>query len=302
MEFSADAPERLDRFLARIMPEHSRTKLAAMAAAGMVLVDGRTRKASFFLDTGMLVSIPEPQESAPHDLTPADIALDVLYEDADLLVVNKPRNMATHPGATVHAPSLVNALLSRGHGLSETGGSFRPGIVHRLDKGTTGLLIVAKNDAAHVNLARQIQAKTAERRYFAVVRGVPEPEVFTIDAPIGRDTVNRQRMAIDVKGKRAITHVRVLGRADEGGVLAIRLETGRTHQIRVHLASIGFRVVGDELYGRETSPWPLQLHAAYVSFDHPSGGRRIEVFCPTPPDFLDGGLATREGLGIVEVG
>lgn len=297
MEYIADTEERLDRFLTRLLPEFSRTKLAAMANEGGVLVDGKPRKASFALSPGMLVAFESPEESEPHDLTPAEIPLSVVFENADLLVVDKPRGLATHPAASLKEPSLVNALLARGHGLSEAGGAFRPGIVHRLDKDTTGLLVVAKNDAAHVALAKQIEGKSAERRYFAVVRGVPEQEKFRIDAPIARDPKNRQKMAVASGVKRAVTHVVVIGRADAGSVLAVRLETGRTHQIRVHLRSIGHPVVGDPVYGvKETEGLPLQLHAAFLAFDDPTTGDRIECYSPPPSDFVGGAFASEEAI------
>lgn len=260
-------------------------------------MDGRVRKSSFALSPGMTVTLDAREESEPHDLTPADIPLEIVFENADLLVVNKPRGLAAHPAASLKEPSLVNALLARGHSLSEAGGAFRPGIVHRLDKETTGLLVVAKNDAAHTNLAKQIEGKTAERRYFAVVRGMPEQDKFKIDAPIGRDPKSRQRMAVVSNGRRAVSHVVVLGRADAGMVLAVRLETGRTHQIRVHLRSIGHPVVGDSVYGvKETEGLPMQLHAAFLSFDDPSSGERIVCFAPPPDDFAGRSIATREAI------
>lgn len=261
------------------------------------MVDGRVRKSSFTLAAGMTVTLDEPTETDPHDLTPADIPLEVIFENEDLLVVNKPRGLAAHPAVSLKEPSLVNALLSRGHGLSEAGGTFRPGIVHRLDKDTTGLLVVAKNDATHVNLAKQIEGKTAERRYFAIVRGMPEQEKFRIDAPIGRDPKERQKMAVVSGGRRAVTHVVVLGRTDAGTVLAVRLETGRTHQIRVHLRSIGHPVIGDPVYGfKDTGTLPIQLHAAYLAFDDPASGERIACFAPPPEDFAGAAFATREAI------
>jgi 23S rRNA pseudouridine1911/1915/1917 synthase len=297
MLLTADRRERLDRFLARMLPEHSRTKLVKIIDTGEVLVDGETQKSSFMLDIDAQVTLEEPGESAPHDLTPADIALDVRYEDEYLLVVNKPRGLATHPALSLKEPSLVNALLARPHALSSTGESFRPGIVHRLDKETTGLIIIAKTDAAHVSLAKQIEEKTAERRYFAVVGGEVERDKFTIDAPIGRDPRNRQKMAVDQRGKHAVTHVLKIARVDAGTLLAVRLETGRTHQIRVHLRAIGNPIVGDAVYATKAlSTGPLQLHAAYLRFTHPVSGETIEVFAPAPADFMSGEFATLEQI------
>jgi 23S rRNA pseudouridine1911/1915/1917 synthase len=287
IRLTSDTSERLDVFLARMLPQFSRSKLAREIGEGRVTVDGAVARSSYKLAAGQVVELREPSQAAAHDLTPAEIPLAVRYEDADLLVVDKPRGLAVHPAPSLKEPSLVNALLGRSHGLSSAGGDFRPGIVHRLDKETTGLLLVAKNDAAHVALARQIEKKTAERRYLAIVVGAVTPDRFTIQAPIGRDKHSRQRMAVDPLGKPATTHVKVLGSAPLGTVVAARLETGRTHQIRVHLSSIGHPIVGDHVYApKEWREGPMQLHAAYLSFTQPRTGQTIEVYAP-PPDSFD---------------
>ncbi len=287
MEFFAEGSERLDRFLARMLPEHSRTKLTRQIDAGEVTVDGAAQKASFKLEAGMKILLDEPPEKAAHDLTPADIPLDVVYEDDVLLVVNKPRGLASHPASSLNEPSLVNALLARGTVLSEVGEAFRPGIVHRLDKETTGLMVVAKTDAAHVALARQMEDKTAERRYLAVVAGNVERERFTIDMPIGRDPKHRVRMGVVPDGKPARTHVKKLVRLDSGTLLACRLETGRTHQIRVHLAYHAMPVLGDALYAPKAyREGALQLHAAYLGLDHPVDGRRMAFHAAPDEEFL----------------
>lgn len=294
MRLPVESRERLDRFLARSLPSHSRTKLARLIEGGSVLVDGRPQRPSFMLASGSHVELPEPGESAAQNLEPADIALDIVFEDDQLLVVNKPRGLATHPAVSLKAPSLVNALLGRRTELSGAAGDYRPGIVHRLDKDTSGLLVVAKNDAAHVRLARQIELKQAERRYFAVVAGNVEQPRFVIDAPIARNRSNRQLMQVDSAGKRAVTHVKRLKRIDQGTVLAIRLETGRTHQIRVHLSAVGYPVLGDRLYGRRSLELALQLHAAFLVFTHPASGERLAFFSGPDQEFL--GTVSREDI------
>ncbi len=291
----ADGRERLDVFLARHMPHHSRTRLARLISEGGVLVDGVVGKPSLGLEPGMEVSLEEPAPTAPHDLSPADIPLDVRYEDADLLIVNKPRGLAAHPASSLKEPSLVNALLARSHSLSTAGGDFRPGIVHRLDKETTGLMVVAKNDAAHVRLAKQIESKAAERRYLAVVAGELEQDRFVVNAPMARDKRDRLKMAVDPQGKPAVTHIMRVARLAAGTLVVARLETGRTHQIRVHLSAIGHPVLGDTLYApREYSHGPMQLHAAYLSLRHPATGKRIAVYAPPPDDFLGAEAASEE--------
>jgi 23S rRNA pseudouridine1911/1915/1917 synthase len=288
MTLTADRKERLDRFLSRSLPQHSRSKLTKLIAEGEVLVDGEpATKSGQELRPGQIIELTEPEESPEHDLAPANIPLDVRYEDDSLLVVNKPRGLAAHPAASLKEPSLVNALLARSHRLSEVGGSFRPGIVHRLDKDTTGLMIVAKTDAAHLALAKQIERKEAERRYVAVVAGEIEHEQFTIEAPIARDRHNRLKMTVDPAGKPARTHVRVLAPLPGWGTLvAARLETGRTHQIRVHLLATGYPVLGDTIYApKQYRDGPLQLHAVFLAFAHPTTGARIEVFAEPPEDF-----------------
>lgn len=280
-----------------MLPEHSRSKLVRLIDEGLVLVNGRPEKSSFKLLEGTVVALDEPSETGAHDLTPADIPLDIVFEDAHLLVVNKPRGLAAHPAISLKEPSLVNALLARPGDLSTAGGDFRPGIVHRLDKDTTGLMVVAKTDAAHVSLAKQIEGKSAERRYFAVCAGDVAQERFRIDAPIARDRRNRLKMAVDPLGRPAVTHVLRVARLDPGWLLGIRLETGRTHQIRVHLSSLAMPVLGDAIYApRAYQSGNLQLHAAYLAFDHPVTAERIECFAAPPEDFHGRDLAIQSAL------
>ncbi len=292
-----DRPDRLDRFLARMLPEHSRSRLVKLIGEGTVMVDGRAQRPSFQLEPGMAVELPVPADAPPHDLSPADIPLSILYEDDDLLVVDKPRGLAAHPAASLKEPSLVNALLARMTPLSSAAGAFRPGIVHRLDKETTGLMVVAKHDRAHAALAAQIERKTAERRYLAVVAGDIQQPRFTVEAAIARSTKNRLLMAVDPNGKAAVTHVKRLESINAGTVIACRLETGRTHQIRVHLAAVGHPVLGDRLYApREYSTGPMQLHAAYLAFDQPMSGEGLAFYAPPDDDFLGREFASREAI------
>jgi 23S rRNA pseudouridine1911/1915/1917 synthase len=295
--FTVDSADRLDRFLARVLPDISRSKLAAHASNGLVLVDGSPQKPSFHLKSGMSIVTTRPDASAPHNLEPYPTTLEVLFEDQDLLVINKPRGLAVHPAPSLKEPSLVNALLARSHSLSQIGGSFRPGIVHRLDKDTTGVILVAKTDTAHAKLARQIESKSARRRYVAVVAGKVDLERFDVSAPIGRSKRNRILMEVDISGKQALTHFKRLALLPASAVLAADLETGRTHQIRVHLQSINHPVLGDRLYApKESRGFPLQLHAAFLSFNHPTSGDKIDVYAPAPADFMGAEFVAREKL------
>lgn len=288
LELKVESKERLDKFLASYFVSHSRSKLSKLVDQGLVLVDGKQEKSSFMLSPGSIVTLDEPSDvSEVHDLSPADIPLEVPYEDDFLLVVNKPRGLATHPATTLKEPSLVNALIARSHGLSQVGGEFRPGIVHRLDKDTTGLLVIAKSDSIHVALAKQIESKTAHREYLAVVGGDVLRDSFTIDAPIARDKHNRLKMAVDPHGKPARTHVTKIGQAGPGTLVRCKLETGRTHQIRVHLRAMGHPVLGDKIYApKEWHGYALQLHATKLEFIHPVTADLVSVECSPPPDFL----------------
>jgi len=292
MKFQVESEERLDLFLVARLPETSRSKLARHIENGLVFVEGKTAKPGLKLKVGWEVEVLDIPESAPHDLVPADIPLDVRYEDDSLLVVNKPRDLASHPASTLKVPSLVNALLYRGNSLSTGSKIYRPGIVHRLDKGTTGLIMIAKNDAVHANLSQQIQFKNAERKYLAVVIGKLDQDSAKIEGRIGRDPKNRLKMAITETGKPAATHLNLvqlveLPKIGAVSLVELRLETGRTHQIRVHLSAINHAVLGDQLYAsRELHGYPLQLHAYFLAFDHPVSGERMEIRCEPPYDFL----------------
>ncbi|MBS1721672.1 MAG: RluA family pseudouridine synthase [Armatimonadetes bacterium] len=296
MRLVAEGPERLDRFLARKLPDHSRSKLQRLIGEGLVQVGEKTaHKAGLELREGETVTVTEPVETAAHELTPVDIPLEVAYEDDDLLVVNKPRGLATHPAASLKEPTLVHALLARSHGLSQGAASYRPGIVHRLDKDTTGLILVAKTDMAHAGLASQIAEKSAVRVYVALVHGEPLDDDFTVDAPIGRHGSSPTLMAVRRAGKAAVTHVRVLQRLGDSTLVMCRLESGRTHQIRVHLSACNLPVVGDPLYGHPAHRHgPLQLHAVLLRFVHPRTGKPVSVYASPPADFMAHDHVVRE--------
>jgi len=296
MRLIAESRERLDKFLTRQLPGHTRSRLQRLIDEGGVLVQGqKAEKTGMELREGWTVDLEEPEETPPHDLAPADIPLDVRYEDDSMLVVNKPRGLATHPASSLKEPTLVNALLWRSHELSQGSAPYRPGIVHRLDKETTGLIMVAKTDAAHAKLARQIEEKTAERIYVVAVSGEALEDQFTIDASIGRHPNVPILMAVKKSGKPARTHVRLLHQIGDEALLACRLDTGRTHQIRVHLAACHLPVIGDSLYAPEKiSEGPMQLHAALLSFDHPVSGERITVYAEPPEDFIHHEMVVRE--------
>ncbi len=296
-QINVETPDRLDKFLATQFPDHSRSKIVRHIEDGNVTVNGAVEKPAYKLRSGDVVLIQDLTETEAHDLTPFAMDIEVVYEDDDMMIVNKPRGLASHPAASLREPSLVNVLLARGGSLSSMGGEFRPGIVHRLDKETTGLMLVAKNDYAHAALAAAIEKREAHRRYYAVVAGDVDREVFTIDAPIGRNPANRQQMAVDVHGKRAVTHVLRVARLLQGTLIACRLETGRTHQIRVHLRALGHPVLGDALYApKEQGQGPMQLHAAYLAVDHPRTGERVVAFADAPADFYGHEFATRDAI------
>lgn len=291
MRLKADRRERLDRFLARSLPEQSRSRLAEHIEDGHVLVEGEARKPSFRLQPGMEVFVEEIPERPPPDLRPEPIPLDVLYEDEHLLVVNKPAGLAAHPSATSRQPTLAHALLAHSESLSTVGGEFRPGIVHRLDKDTSGAILVAKSDAAHRKLQAQIQSRAAHRLYWAWVMGTPRDAEFSIRAHLGRHPRDRKRRAVVSSfapdAREAITHCRMLLSADGLSLLECKLETGRTHQIRVHLAHVRLPLLGDLVYGVAHPLVGRQaLHARTISFLHPSTGDRVTLHAPVPDDLL----------------
>lgn len=292
-----ETTNRLDKFLVEAFPQHSRSRIAKIIEQGEVLVNSVAERASCKLKAGDVVELEEIGDQDAHDLTPHHRELEVLFEDESLLIVNKPRGLASHPAVSLKEPSLVNVLLGRGNPLSSLAGDFRPGIVHRLDKETTGLMVVAKNDATHAALALLIEKRDVHRRYFAVVAGELEQEKLLIDAPMARHASNRQLMTVNPSGKSAITHVKKIARVLQGTLVGCRLQTGRTHQIRVHMRAIGNPVIGDSLYApKEYATGPMQLHAGYLAFEHPVTGESVVAFCSPPEDFMAAEFATRQSI------
>jgi 23S rRNA pseudouridine1911/1915/1917 synthase len=293
------AGSRLDRWLAAQEPALSRARLQALIADGHVLVGGRIPKPSYRLREGDEVTIEVPP-APPEVLEPEPIALAIVFEDEQVLVVDKPSGMVVHPGAGHARATLAAAVLAHAPGTAGVGGPRRPGVVHRLDKDTSGLLVIAKTQLAYESLTRQLAARTVGRRYVALVQGAMSRSEGVVDAPIGRHPHDRIRMAIRPagRGKRAVTRYRLLERFSHYTWIEARLETGRTHQIRVHMASLGHPVVGDRLYGggdgngrrRGKAPMPfegLALHAAELAFVHPATGTMVEFTAPLPPHIVN---------------
>ncbi|MCW4387797.1 RluA family pseudouridine synthase [Limosilactobacillus oris] len=276
---------RIDKVLAHQFNQFSRSHLQKWIVDGNVRVNGQPVKPKYKLAVGDQVVI-EPEAPQKVDLTPEKIPLDIVYEDDDVIVVNKPQGMVVHPAPGHPDHTLVNALLYHSP-LSTINGEFRPGIVHRIDKDTSGLLMVAKNDLAHRSLAAQLKAKTNQREYVALVHGVIKQDAGTIDAPIGRSKKDRKKQAVVSDGRHAVTHFKVLRRFRHYTLVSCRLETGRTHQIRVHMKSIGHPLAGDPLYGpRKTLPGRGQyLHARLLGFRHPRTGKDLVFTAPLPEYF-----------------
>lgn len=282
--------ERLDVFASE-MADITRSRAGALIKEGRVLVDGAAQtKAGFKLKPGMKVQVEIP-EAAPSTVEAEDIDLNILYQDADVAVVFKPSGMVVHPAAGNESGTLVNALLKHLDNLSGIGGEIRPGIVHRIDKDTSGILLVAKNDKAHVSLSEQIKAHTVHRAYRSIVIGGFKQDEGTVDAPIGRHPTDRKKMAIVPDGRNACTHWTVLEPLKGATLIEARLTTGRTHQIRVHMASIGHPVLGDPVYGPKKSPYPVSggqlLHAYRIGFVHPSTGEEMIFEAPPEERFLN---------------
>lgn len=285
---AADAGERLDVFLSR-ESDITRSRAGALIREGAASINGETMtKAGYALRAGEAVvfTVPEP---APAHIEAQDLPLRIVYEDEDLAVIFKPSGMVVHPAAGNPDGTLVNALLMHLDGLSGIGGEIRPGIVHRIDKDTSGLLLVAKNDRSHVALAEQIQAHSIERAYRAIVIGGMRDEEGDVDAPIGRHPTDRKKMAIVPGGREARTHWRVLEPLKGATLLECVLSTGRTHQIRVHMASLGHPVLGDPVYGPKKSPYPVEggqlLHAFRLGFRHPTTGKDMLFEAEPEPRF-----------------
>ena len=281
---------RIDRYLSDNLEEISRSYLQKLLKEKHITVNEKEIKANYKVQEGdtISVSVPEPEEP---DILPEEIPLDILYEDDSLMVVNKPKNMVVHPSAGHFSGTLVNAVLFHCKGnLSGINGIIRPGIVHRIDKDTTGALLICKTDSCHRILAEQLKVHSITRKYRAVVQGNLKDDEGTIEGPIGRHATDRKKMAINYKnGKEAVTHYRVLERFGNATYIECQLETGRTHQIRVHMASIGHPLLGDTTYGSVKNPYHLQgqaLHAMVLGFLHPVTNMYMEFTAPLPEYFL----------------
>lgn len=288
-EIQEEQQMRLDKYLSEQFPEQTRSYLQKLIKEGQVRVNGKSVKSGYQLSIGdeVSVSIPEPKEL---DVEPQKMDLDIIYEDEDVILVNKPKGMVVHPAPGHTTDTLVNGLLyhCKDH-LSGINGVARPGIVHRIDRDTTGILIVCKNDMSHNSIAAQLKEHSINRRYRALVHGNIKEDQGTVEGPIGRHPVDRKKMAINERnGKPAVTHYTVLERFGNYTLIECKLETGRTHQIRVHMTSIGHPLVGDEVYGPVKAPFKLQgqcLHAMVLGFVHPRTGEYMEFLAELPVYF-----------------
>lgn len=282
---------RIDKYLSDHMEEMSRSYLQKLLKSEDVIVNEKVVKANYKVGSGdvISVSVPEPEEV---NIQPEDIPLDILYEDEDLIVVNKPKGMVVHPSAGHYSQTLVNALMYHCRDeLSGINGVMRPGIVHRIDMNTTGSLLVCKNDFTHNHIAEQLKEHSIKRKYRAIVHGVLKEDDGVIDAPIGRHPTDRKKMAVNYKnGKAALTHYHVCQRFSNFTYIECQLETGRTHQIRVHMKSIGHPILGDDVYGPAKSPFRLDgqtLHAMVLGFIHPRKNSYMEFSAPLPEYFIN---------------
>lgn len=283
----AEAKERIDKYVKQQLGEEvSRSQIQLWIEAGNLMVNGASVKANYKLAAGDVIGLTVPEAEAA-EIAPEDIPLDIYFEDRDVIVVNKQRGMVVHPAPGHGSGTLVNALMSHCHDLSGINGELRPGIVHRIDKDTSGLIMAAKNDKAHASLAAQLKAHSVTRKYFALVHGNVSHDQGTVDAPIGRDPHDRKMYTvIERNSKHAVTHFQVVERFGDYTLLELKLETGRTHQIRVHMKFIGHPLVGDPLYGRSKGIKMngQALHAAVLGFEHPEDARYLEFSAPIPED------------------
>lgn len=266
-----EASERLDKYIANKLPDFSRVKVQRLIENNLILVNGKSSKSSYKVAINDRVTV-EDEDVKETTIEKEDIPLDIVYEDKDLIVINKPKGMVVHPSIGHFQGTLVNALLGKGDNLSSINGEARPGIVHRIDKDTSGLIVVAKNDKTHQALQEQLKDKSMYRKYIAIVYGIMESSEGLIDAPIGRNPKNRQKMAVVKGGKDAITHFKVIEQFKDYAYIECLLETGRTHQIRVHMDYIGHPVIGDKMYGPAKAIGDIgqYLHALEIHFIHPS--------------------------------
>ncbi|MCI8832886.1 MAG: RluA family pseudouridine synthase [Clostridia bacterium] len=279
---------RIDKAIGLIEDTLSRVAIQRLLDEGNILVNGKITKASYKTKLGDEIII-QKEEPRKVDIIAQDIPIEVLYEDEDIIVVNKPKGIVVHPANGNPDGTLVNAIMNLcGNSLSGIGGEIRPGIIHRLDKDTSGVLIIAKNDIAHINISNQIKNRQTKKIYIALVRGVIKENEATIDMPIGRSKKDRKKMAVTKDGKEAITHFKVLKRYDNFTLLEIKIDTGRTHQIRVHLAEIGYPIVGDYVYSNGKNPFNVEgqmLHARQIEFVHPTTGKEMKIEAPIPEYF-----------------
>ena len=292
---------RLDKYIAEKNNDLSRAIIQKLIIEEKILVNGKKTKNSYKVNNGDIITIGEIEAKEDTYLKPQKMDLDVIYEDDNIIIVNKEKGIVVHPGNGNPDGTLANAILERcKDSLSGIGGTIRPGIVHRIDKDTSGLVIIAKNDNAHIKISKQIQERKVTKTYIALVRGIIKENEATINMPIGRSTKDRKKMAVTKNGKEAITHFKVLKRYEGFTLLEVKIETGRTHQIRVHLAEIGYPIVGDEVYSNGKNPFNVKgqmLHAAKLEFVHPTTNQKV-IFEAKLPEYFQNILDKLENCNL----